>query len=226
MIPLRDENPTRTLPAVTLTLLAVNVVTHLYQMTLDPKLSWVFLHQFGAIPYELVHSRSIGAVTLESPVPRYLTLLTSMFVHGDVFHLGGNMLYLWIFGNNVEDVFGKGRFILFYVLCGLAASASHVLINMDSRVPIVGASGAIAGVLGAYFVLFPNAKVTTLVVVFFFIRLIQIPASLVLGIWLVLQMLSAASNQPGVAWFAHIGGFLAGVFLVMVFLPRRKPFGR
>jgi membrane associated rhomboid family serine protease len=129
-------------------------------------------------------------------------------------HLAGNMLYLWIFGNNVEDTLGRGRFTLFYLLSGLAATVAQVAVQPDSTIPMVGASGAIAGVLGAYFLVFPSARVTTLIFFIFIIRVVKIPAGLVLGVWLILQMMSAASNQPGVAWFAHIGGFLAGMGLL------------
>ena len=223
MIPLKDENPSRTIPYVTVSLVALNVLVYLYQWTLGPEPETRFVLQFGVIPYEITHFQYVGAVTKFSPVPRYLTPLTAMFVHGGLLHLAGNMLYLWIFGNNVEDALGHGRFMLFYLASGLAASAVHILVYPDSTMPIIGASGAIAGVLGAYFLMYPRARVTTLVFVFIIIRLVKIPAGLLLGAWLVLQMVSAASSQPGVAWFAHIGGFLTGIVLLVFILGRRSP---
>jgi len=201
-------------------------LVYLYQSVLSPGLETRFVLQFGVIPYEITHFQYIGPITRYSPVPRFLTPLTAMFVHGGLLHLAGNMLYLWIFGNNVEDALGHGRFLFFYLVSGLAASAVHILVYPASTIPIIGASGAIAGVLGAYFLMYPHARVTTLVFVFIIIRLVKIPAGLLLGAWLVLQMISAVSNQTGVAWFAHIGGFLAGMVLLVIMLGKRSPLGR
>jgi len=149
-----------------------------------------------------------------------LTLLTSMFLHGSLFHLLGNMLYLWIFGNNVEDYLGSVRFVLFYFLSGLGASLFHIIFNFNSTIPVIGASGAIAGILGAYLILFPHAKVLTFVFLIFIIRIIPIPAVFVLGIWFLGQLMNVGLGG-GVAWFAHIGGFLLGIFLVKLFNPIR-----
>ncbi len=222
MIPLKDDNPTRAVPVITFGIIALNVLAFLYQTTLGSREAQVFLYQFGAIPYELTHFTFVGPLTMESPVPRYLTPVTAMFVHGGLMHLGGNMLYLWIFGNNVEDILGPGKFLVFYLLSGLVAALAQVMVQPASMVPMVGASGAIAGVLGAYFLVFPSARITTLIFFVIFIRVVKIPAGLVLGIWLILQMLSAASNKPGVAWFAHIGGFVAGMVLLFI-LSARSP---
>ena len=155
-------------------------------------------------------------------MPAPLTLFTSMFVHGDLFHLAGNMLYLWVFGDNVEDMMGPFRFLAFYVLCGLGAAATQVALMPGSEVPMVGASGAIAGVLGAYALLFPGAQVLTLVFLLIFIRIMYLPAFVLLGIWFLIQVLSAGGgSEAGVAWWAHIGGFVAGALLLRTFAVRR-----
>ena len=163
------------------------------------------------------------------PIPAPLTLLTSMFVHGDLFHLGGNMLYLWVFADNVEDRLGSVRFLAFYLLCGLSAAGAQVALMPESTIPMVGASGAIAGVLGAYMLLYPTARVLTLVVLVIFIRIMYLPSVLLLGIWFLIQLWSAGSGGTvGVAWYAHVGGFVAGLVLVGVFAKRmrhRRPRG-
>jgi membrane associated rhomboid family serine protease len=161
-----------------------------------------------------------------------LTMFTSMFLHGGLFHIGGNMLYLWIFGDNVEDTLGHGRFLIFYLLSGVAAALCQAMLNPGSRVPMVGASGAISGVLGAYLVLFPYATVLTLVTFGFFIRFLHVPALIVLGFWIVVQLLNGyftfsaqalgRGESGGVAWFAHIGGFVGGMVLLFLFRPRRS----
>jgi rhomboid family protein len=151
-----------------------------------------------------------------------MTLVTSMFLHGGWLHVLGNMLYLWIFGNNVEDVMGHVRFIVFYLVCGLAAAAAQIAVDPSSQVPMIGASGAVAGVLGAYLVMFPAARVHVLVFLIFFIRIVEVPALIVLGFWLLIQLIAAAQMAPGgVAWFAHLGGFLAGLVLIVPFRRRR-----
>jgi membrane associated rhomboid family serine protease len=156
-------------------------------------------------------------------VPPGATLVTSMFLHGGVMHLAGNMLYLWIFGNNVEDAMGHARFVIFYLLCGVAAALAQALPNADSAIPMIGASGAISGVLGAYLLLFPRAHVLVLIPLGVFTRLIHLPAMFVLGFWFVLQLINsalAAGGQGGVAWGAHIGGFIAGMILIPLFKHR------
>jgi len=208
VIPLRDVIPSRTTPVVTVSLIAANVTVFLYELTLGRGVE-EFTRVFGLVPADF----------------SWFTLFTSMFLHGGLFHVGGNMLYLWIFGDNVEDRMGHGRFLAFYVLCGTAAALTQVFTSPDSTVPMVGASGAIAGVMGAYFVLYPRSRIVTLIPLFFFFQIVEIPAIFFLGIWFVMQFLSgvgsiAASATGGVAFWAHIGGFVAGVGGVLLF---RRP---
>ncbi len=218
-IPLRDENPTARWPFVTVLLIAANVAIFLFQVAAPRGMESAVL-RFGAVPYDIVHFRSAVEAAAFPPL---LTLLTSMFLHGSLFHLLGNMLYLWIFGNNIEDRLGPFRFVLFYLACGVAAGLTHILAQPGSRVPMIGASGAIAGVLGAYAVIFPRARVKTLVFLIFFIDVVPVPAALVLGFWFLAQVLNVGMGG-GVAWFAHIGGFLAGILFIRLALGRG--FGR
>jgi membrane associated rhomboid family serine protease len=207
--PLRDENPTSRFPAVTVALIAANVAVFLFQVARPHGLEQAVL-RFGAVPYLITHVRAAAET---AAVPPLLTLLTSMFLHGSLFHLLGNMLYLWIFGNNIEDRLGPFRFTLFYLASGVAAALTHVVFEPASRVPMIGASGAIAGVLGAYALTFPRARVRTLVFLFFYIDVVAVPAALILGLWFFLQLLNVGMGG-GVAWFAHIGGFVAGMLLI------------
>lgn len=222
MLPLRDELPTRRVPVVTIALIAVNVLVFLLEIALElqgEEHLEAFLWTWGTVPWELTHNFG------PSPV---LTLFTSMFLHGGFLHIGGNMLYLWIFGNNVEDEMGRWQFVIFYFLCGVLAGLAQVAAGPNEKIPAIGASGAIAGVLGAYLVLFPHARVATLVIFGYFARVARLPAALLLGFWFLLQLLNGfvALSSPfqsgGVAWFAHIGGFLAGLLLVRLFVRRRK----
>ena len=218
MIPLKDDNPSRGVPVVTIGLLALNVAAFLYELTLPPSEQQALIFRLGLVPSEV--TSHLGSAF---PVP--LSLFTSMFLHGGFMHLAGNMLYLWIFGNNVEDEAGHFGFLVFYLLCGVAAAATQIAASPGSEVPMVGASGAIAGVLGAYMLMFPHARVLTLVPLFIFIRLMYLPAVVVLGLWFLYQiLLSAASERGGggVAFFAHIGGFICGMLLIWVFR-RKKP---
>ena len=181
----------------------------------------------GTIPFEITHFKTLSLIVYESgePISRLsppLTLVAAMFIHGGFIHLFFNMLYLWIFGNNIEDFLGPIRFVIFYLLSGLGASLTHIIFNMNSQVPMIGASGAIAGILGAYLILYPGARVLTFVFLFFFIRIIPIPAAFILGLWFLLQVMNVGIGG-GVAWFAHIGGFLIGVVLIKVFTERRRP---
>jgi membrane associated rhomboid family serine protease len=211
MIPLRDANPSRHTPVVTITFIVINTLAFLYQVTLaSGDRLMPFFDTFAIIPAQL--TTSFGA--------EFFTIFTAMFLHGSWMHLIGNMLYLWIFGDNIEDVLGHGRFVVFYVIGGLAATAAQVLIAPNSPVPNIGASGAIAAVLGGYLLLYPRARVTTLV--FRFIT--EVPAFIVLGFWFVLQLfqgvgsLATVSAQTGgVAFFAHVGGFVAGLVLIKPF---------
>ena len=223
MIPLRDRNPSGSFPAVTLLLILINVFVFIYEVQLGPAIT-AFLARHALVPAAVTGSLRYGSISLGDTVAPFFT---SMFLHGGWLHLITNMWFLWIFGDNVEDVLGKFRYLLFYFLCGLAAAVTHFLIQPGSTLPVVGASGAIAGVLGAYAVLFPGARVVTLVPVFFFLQVMELPALLLLAYWFVLQILSgsiegiAPTSGGGVAWWAHVGGFLAGVLLVLVMRPRK-----
>jgi membrane associated rhomboid family serine protease len=207
MIPLRDTVPSSRFPIVTLCIICANVVVFFFELTYDERGLEYFFRAWGIVPLRFTHPR------LE---PSYLTLLSSMFLHGGWMHIIGNMWSLWIFGDNVEDRMGRGGFLCFYLLSGLAAGAVHTFTNPASQVPTVGASGAIAGVMGAYLLLFPHSTVITLVPIFIFIQTMELPAIIFLGLWFVSNLLSglgslaAQANAGGVAWWAHIGGFLVG----------------
>ncbi len=182
-----------------------------------------FITKYALVPWEFV-SRVDLPPTLSIPI--WLTLFTSIFIHGGLLHLLGNMLYLWVFGDNVEDAMGHTRFLVFYLLCGALASLIQMVTSLGSGVPVIGASGAIAGILAAYFMLFPDSKVLTIIPIFFFIRVIALPAVFLLGFWFILQLFQGASSlgaASGVAWFAHIGGFVAGAILVFIFKKRGIP---
>jgi membrane associated rhomboid family serine protease len=216
VIPLRDINPIRTRPVVTYLLIAANTAVFLYQAQLSQAAGQLFAHQWGLVPYYLTQPEHIAFGSFETP-------FTSMFMHGGWLHLISNMWFLHIFGDNVEDTLGHVRFLLFYVACGLAAAVAQVVIDPSSTVPMIGASGAIAGVLGAYFMLFPHARVVTLIPVFvlFFVR--ELPAVFFIVIWFGMQLLSGIGSlgidqqTGGVAFFAHIGGFLGGLWLLRAF---------
>ncbi len=219
MFPLRDDNPTSSFPLVTVLLIVVNALVFLYQVSLGPRAGQLLIYQYGAIPSVVVGTDTLPARI--AAVPPVLSLFTSMFLHGGWMHLIGNMWYLWIFGDNIEEAMGSFRYLIFYLLSGFLASISHVLSNVGSTIPSIGASGAISGVLGAYLLLYPRARVLTLIFLGWFIRLIYIPAGFVLGFWFFLQLLSGSMSQGqdagGVAFWAHIGGFLAGIALVGLF---------
>jgi membrane associated rhomboid family serine protease len=220
MIPLKDNIPSSRTPVITIGLIIINVLVYLNQLTLPPRAAVRFVYLYGLIPLEI----SSGDLMVPHPVPLYGTILTSMFVHGGLFHLAGNMLYLWIFGDNVEDRLGRVRYLLFYLLSGVGAAAAQILSDPHSKIPMVGASGAISGVLGAYLLLYPHARVVTLVFFGWLVRVIEIRALFVLGFWIVVQLVSGlltwGAQVGGVAWFAHVGGFVAG--LVMVLPLRRR----
>jgi len=216
MIPLKDDIPSYRRPVITIGLIVANVLVYFYQLIQGPYFEH-FVVKYGAIPYEIMHGQELTP-QLAAPIP--LTLFTAMFLHGGLLHLGGNMLYLWIFGDNVEDKLGHVRFFIFYILSGLAGSLAHVITSPGSQIPMVGASGAIAGVLGAYLIRFPQSRIWTLIFFGFFIRPVRIPALFVLGFWFILQLLyglpSLGAQGGGVAWFAHIGGFVAGIVLFRI----------
>jgi len=224
MIPLRDDNPSSSRPIVTWLIIATDVLIFTYMLTLGSEAALNrFILAFAAIPGEI--TGRIGS----APVSEYPTLITSMFLHGGWLHLIGNMLYLWIFGDNVEDLMGHGGFLVFYLVTGLAAVWTHILLNPGSRVPLIGASGAIAGVLGAYLVLFPRARILSLVPFGIFSRLVAVPAIFFLPFWFILQLFSGLGSLrgegAGVAFWAHVGGFVAGVVLVRLFARRRSVAG-
>jgi membrane associated rhomboid family serine protease len=218
MIPLRDSARPPTAPVVVVGLIVACALVFLHTLRLEASgAQMAFLSTYGAIPANVLRGL---------PPASWQPLVTSMFLHGGWAHLGFNMLYLWVFGDNVEDAMGHLGFLVFYLVTGLAAALVHVAVNPTSTVPLVGASGAIAGVLGAYLVLFPGSRILSLVFIVVFIRLVELPAVLVLGLWFVLQVVEglAAWSDPGVAtvaWWAHVGGFLAGVMLVRLFARRR-----
>ncbi len=233
MIPLKDDVPSKSFPFVNITLIVINVIMFLFELMLGSDLQ-NFIEKYGVIPIKYFYEGikfDTGEVVYFSDYSRIYPLFVSMFLHGGWIHLLGNMLYLWIFGDNVEDRMGHFRYLVFYLLCGLAASFSHILMNPDSYIPTIGASGAIAGVLGAYMFLYPNAKVVVLLPIFIFFDIIQLPAMLVLGLWFVMQLFQGtlalsiqSSATGGVAWWAHIGGFVFGAVAVHIFKKKsRKP---
>jgi membrane associated rhomboid family serine protease len=231
VIPLRDSNPTRRTPIVTLALIGACFVAFAYELgllaTSEATLN-AFITEWGVVPIDITSVWERGALASQETA----TLFASQFLHGGWLHLLGNMLYLWIFGNNIEDRLGRARFIVFYLGGGLVAALAQTAIDPSSPVPMIGASGAIAATLGAYLVLFPRARITTLVFLGFFYQLINVPAIVVLGFWFVLQLMDGlASLGPdraggGVAFFAHIGGFVAGALLARVFTIGRRDPGR
>ncbi len=213
MIPLRDTQPSYSKPLVTVGLIVANMLVFFYELSLDPYSLNHLIAQYGIVPDRL----------------QLPALFTSMFLHGGWMHVIGNMWFLWIYGDNVEDVMGHGRFLVFYLACGVAAGLVHMVFNPDSRLPTVGASGAIAGVMGAYLIKFPHARILTLVPIFVFFTTIEIPAVLILGYWFLIQAVSGFGSigfshlsQQGVAWFAHVGGFVTGMILVNLMARRER----
>jgi membrane associated rhomboid family serine protease len=221
MIPLHDDNPTQIRPLFTVAFIAACTLVFLWQLSLGSLGYQRLVYSLGLIPVVLFHKAHLPPEL--ALVPPEVTLITSMFLHGGILHLAGNMLYLWIFGNNVEDAMGHARFVVFYLLCGIAAALAQAGLAPDSQVPMIGASGAISGVLGAYLVLYPHARVLVLIPLGFFLQLVRLPAGWVLGFWFVLQLISSfftRSGEGGVAFFAHIGGFVVGMGLVVLFKRR------
>ena len=213
MIPLRDTQPSHSSPVVTAVLIAMNVLVFLFQVSLDDYSRNHFIAVYGIIPDRL----------------EYESLITSMFLHGGWLHLIGNMWFLWIYGDNIEDVLGHGKYLLFYLLCGIAAALVHIMLNPYSRVPTIGASGAIAGVMGAYLIKFPHSRILTLVPVFIFVTTMEIPAVLMLLYWFGIQIFSGVGSigysnvsRGGTAWFAHIGGFVAGMLLIYLMRTKQR----
>jgi membrane associated rhomboid family serine protease len=224
MIPLRDDNPTRTLPIVNYTLIGLCVLAFLWQLTLGVAGGQRAIYSLGVIPAVLLGDAQLPPEF--DAVPPALSVLTSMFLHGGWMHLIGNMLYLWIFGDNIEEAMGRVKYVVFYVACGAIAALSQALPHPESEVPMIGASGAISGVLGAYLMLFPHARVLTLIPLGFVSQLVRIPAVWVLLLWFVIQLLSNTfGGDSGVAFSAHVGGFIGGVALIGLFKRRDVPFG-
>jgi membrane associated rhomboid family serine protease len=240
MIPISDENPTVRFPVVTVALLAALVIVWVFVQGagFDDMALVASVCNLGLVPGEITGRARVGsgipiaegvACLVDAEPINLLTPITSMFLHGGWMHLGGNALYLWVFGNNVEDSMGRGRFLVFYLLCGLAAAAAQVAVNPASPVPMVGASGAVSGVLGAYLLLYPRVRVRVLVILFVFVTIVNLPAFMVLLLWIGTQLLSGLPQlsqvnrdvSAGVAFWAHIGGFVAGAVLVKLFENRR-----
>ena len=245
MIPLKDNIPTVHFPIVTVALIVLNIGMYFFfqqgglafgEPTGDHYIENV--KEYGSIPYEITHPgeqcpqpgagpEACGEDRGSGLASTWLTLLTSIFMHGGLLHLGGNMLFLWVFGNNIEDSMGRVKYVAFYLLGGLAATLAQTLIDTGSTVPSIGASGAVAAVLGGYALLYPRARVVTLVIIIIFITIIELPALLVLGLWFLLQLYDAsqpvAGEGGGVAYFAHIGGFLFGLALIKLFASRQNP---
>lgn len=221
MIPLHDDNPTRSKPIVTLSIIALCTLAFLWQLSFGANMQQV-VYSLGATPAILFGYYDLPAELVR--VPDWMTMFTSMFLHGGWMHLIGNMLYLWIFGNNVEDVMGHARFVVFYLVCGLVALFANALPDTASTIPMIGASGAISGVLGAYLLLFPHARVLVAIPLGFFLYTTRLPAGWVLVFWFVLQLISsimsAGSGGGGIAWLAHVGGFVAGMLLIPLFKHR------
>ncbi|MCB9136558.1 MAG: rhomboid family intramembrane serine protease [Anaerolineales bacterium] len=218
MIPLRDENPTYHTPYINYILILINILVFIFQVMLGSSQD-SFVYQFALIPAQFTNGISVGDIT---------DIFTSMFMHAGFAHIAGNMLYLWIFGDNVEDAMGHGRYLFFYLLGGFTASITHILTNLGSQLPTVGASGAIAAVLGAYLVLYPQSRVTTLIFLGYFIRLAMVPAVIVLGLWFVLQLFEGvlalgAADIGGVAFWAHIGGFVTGLLFAKLLARQTTP---
>lgn len=219
MIPYKDDNPTSSIPFVTIGIIVLNILVFLYEISSPSGMEKV-AYTYGAIPQYILTFDKV------QPIHPALTIFSAMFMHGGVFHIAGNMLYLWIFGNNIEDKLGHIRFIFFYILCGIASAYAHAVTDPHSHIPMIGASGAISGVLGAYLLLFPRAMVHTLIFLGFFVTVVKIPALIVIGFWVFIQFVnglisSGIAREGGVAWFAHIGGFLAGLLTIKLWLPRR-----
>jgi membrane associated rhomboid family serine protease len=220
LIPYKDNNPTHSRPYVTIGIIAVNVLVFILQVLSKGGLK-ESIFAYGAIPHNLL------TLQTQQPINPFLTVFSSMFMHAGLLHLGFNMLYLWIFGNNIEDKLGHVRFSFFYIFCGIISAYVHAITAPDSNIPMVGASGAVSGVLGAYILLFPSATVHTILILGFFVTVVKIPALIVIGFWAIIQFVSGLlstglGHKGGVAWFAHIGGFLIGLLTIKLWLPRRN----
>ena len=220
MFPIKDDNPTETRPYITCILISINILIYFYQLGLAETDNYALIIKYGFKPNHLFALE----FTTNYTVSPFLTVFTSMFLHGGFFHIIGNMLFLWIYGNNIEDSMGHIKFLIFYLTCGFAAALLQASLSSTSSTPMIGASGAVSGVLSAYFLLFPKARVLTLIILLFFITFIRIPAGILIGLWFLSQITNAYltdPSSPGVAWYAHIGGFLMGSLLIP-FLKKKK----
>jgi rhomboid family protein len=229
MIPIRDDTPRFSTPYVTYFLIALNTVIFLFEWSVglqNQRELNALIFEFGVVPRHV--TAALGGAGQTNLIGAFIPILTSMFLHGSWLHIIGNMWVLWIFGDNIEDYLGHFTYLVFYLVCGIAASVAHIMLNLNSRVPSVGASGAIAGVMGAYFVLYPKARVLTIVPLIIFFTFWWLPAWIVLGYWFLVQFLSGAATSiavtsqsgGGVAFWAHVGGFVAGIVLIKL-LPQR-----
>lgn len=222
-LPLRVETPQLRFPSATVALIALNLAVFLYEVTLTPPELLTFARAAGVVPWEVSHFHDlVGAGQPHDLVPPPFTILTSMFVHGDVVHLGGNLWFLWLFGSRLEGRVGALRFLVLYFVSGVLAAVLQVVAIPDNTMPMIGASGGIAGALGAYALCFPKQQVRCLVFVVFFVTFVSLPGSVLLGLWFMAQFVSAGGRSPGIAWYAHIGGFLLGLGLARLLL-RRAP---
>jgi membrane associated rhomboid family serine protease len=220
VIPFKDDNPTQTFPFVTIGLIVINCLIFIWEVVSPVDITKA-AYFYGAIPHNLISFET------SQPIHPVISIFTSMFLHGGFFHIAGNMLYLWIFGNNIEDSLGHFRFLIFYLFSGIIAAYSHAITESQSMIPMIGASGAVSGIVGAYLLLFPHARVHTLVILGFFVQVVRIPAIFVIGFWIIIQLINGILskgllNQGGVAWFAHIGGFLAGILTIKLWVNRKK----
>ncbi|MFL5701050.1 MAG: rhomboid family intramembrane serine protease [Ktedonobacteraceae bacterium] len=235
MIPIKDyPGPRRRMPWMTWAIIAVNVIVFLYEVSLGPNAA-AFMFAYSVVPVALTHGIPQTAllktsIPFQTPNPVYLTIITSMFLHAGWLHIGGNMLFLYIFGDNVEDRMGHFPYLVFYLFCGVIASIAQVAVDPNSSIPSLGASGAIAGVLAAYLVLFPWAKVRTIIFIFIFFTIVTLPAIVLIGLWFLLQFFdgvaslgSAQQAMGGVAYFAHVGGFVTGLVITLILRPLLKP---
>jgi membrane associated rhomboid family serine protease len=219
LIPYKDDNPTRTFSFVTIGLIIFNILVFLGQIASPSGMEKISL-SYGAIPQYILTFENV------QPLHPVLTIFSAMFMHGGILHLAGNMLYLWIFGNNIEDKLGHVRFLVFYIFCGIVSAYAHAITEPNSLIPMIGASGAISGILGAYLLLFPRAGVYTIIFLGFFIRIVKIPAFIVIGFWAIIQFANGLLStglikEGGVAWFAHIGGFLTGLLTIKLWLSKK-----
>lgn len=220
MIPYKDDNPISITPFSTILIISLNMLVFIMQI-MSGEDGKSIVYNYGAIPHNIISFQS------SQPIPPVLTIFTSMFMHGGLLHLAWNMLFFWIFGNNIEERLGHVRFIVFYLFCGVVATFSHALLSPGSNVPMIGASGAVAGMLGAYILLFPMARIRTIVFLGFYVTVIKVPALIVIGFWAIIQVVSGLISQGnaaqgGIAFFAHVGGFIAGLSTIKLWQPRRS----